>query len=259
MPEPKRRKEEIQTIDGLVSHFVKNHHQFERIAGELNAAFTASPHLKPLVHSVKWRIKDPAHLREKLIRKTAEAKKEGRLFAISPSNLFQKINDLVGFRLLHLYTRETDKLNSALVQSLSEGYKLIEGPSARTWDDESRQYFEGIGITTEASDTMYTSVHYVFETRSVTKFTCEVQVRTLAEELWGEVDHAINYPTPVNIVACSEQIKVLARLTSACTRLVDSIYSSMDAACARPTPTPLVSPARTRRDKRRRRVLKEET
>jgi ppGpp synthetase/RelA/SpoT-type nucleotidyltranferase len=194
-----------------------------------------------VVHSVKWRIKDETHLRAKLIRKWREAKKEHRAFRITTHNLFQKVNDLVGFRVPHLYTHEMEKLNSTLVRSLSEGYKLVEGASARTWDDESRQYFEGIGITTEPSDTMYTSVHYVFETRSVTKFTCEVQVRTLAEELWGEVDHNMNYPTPVGIVACSEQIKVLARLTSACTRLVDSIYKSMEAAPSRDATAPRTS------------------
>lgn len=59
-----------------------------------------------------------------------------------------------------------------------------------------------------------------------TKRTAEIQVRTLAEELWGEVDHTINYPHPSTVIACKEQIKVLARLTSSCTRLVDSIFLS---------------------------------
>jgi putative GTP pyrophosphokinase len=252
MPEPRLTKPELKLVDGLISHFEKNHHQFVRIAGELNAAFTASPALQPLVHSVKWRIKDATHLRDKLIRKWVEAKKGRRAFRITTENLFQKVNDLVGFRVLHLYTREMEKLNVALIQSLSEGYKLVEGPSARTWDDESRQYFEGIGIETEPSHTMYTSVHYVFETRSITKFTCEVQVRTLAEELWGEVDHDVNYPNPISIVACSEQIKVLARLTSACTRLVDSIYKSVEVAPPGTAPTRRPAAVRVRKTKHRR-------
>ena len=54
----------------------------------------------------------------------------------------------------------------------------------------------------------------------------ELQVRTLAEELWGEVDHKINYPHPSDRSSCREQIKVLARITSSCTRLVDSIFHS---------------------------------
>ncbi|MBA3247219.1 MAG: hypothetical protein H0T63_03960 [Pyrinomonadaceae bacterium] len=32
------------------------------------------------------------------------------------------------------------------------------------------------------------------ETSQRTKYTFELQVRNLAAELWGEVDHSINYP-----------------------------------------------------------------
>ena len=54
--------------------------------------------------------------------------------------------------------------------------------------------------------------------------TCEVQVRTLMEEVWGEVDHKLNYPVPTQILALKEQLKVLARVTSSASRLVDSIF-----------------------------------
>jgi len=42
----------------------------------------------------------------------------------------------------------------------------------------------------------------------------------MADEIWGEVSHTINYPTPTTIAACLEQLKVLARVTSGCTWLV---------------------------------------
>ena len=58
--------------------------------------------------------------------------------------------------------------------------------------------------------------------------TAEIQVRTLMEEVWGEVDHTINYPNPIDSLACSEQLKVLARVTSSASRLVDSIFASVD-------------------------------
>jgi len=47
------------------------------------------------------------------------------------------------------------------------------------------------------------------------------------EEVWGEVDHSINYPRPVDSIACKEQILALARSTSAATRLVDSIFATV--------------------------------
>jgi putative GTP pyrophosphokinase len=183
------------------------------------------------VHSIKWRIKDANHLRDKLLRKMGEAKEEHKPFKITKDNLFSKINDLAGFRILHLHTRQMDLINRALLKRFDEAlYRLIEGPIAKTWDDESRKYFEGINIRTEKSkeSTLYTSVHYVIRPNLKTKSTCEIQVRTLADEVWGEVDHAINYPYMVNSVACHEQIQVLARVTTSCSRLVDSIFRSFE-------------------------------
>ena len=46
----------------------------------------------------------------------------------------------------------------------------------------------------------------------------------LFEEIWGEIDHTINYPYPTEIVACKEQLRVLAKLVSTGTRLADSIF-----------------------------------
>jgi ppGpp synthetase/RelA/SpoT-type nucleotidyltranferase len=118
-------------------------------------------------------------------------------------------------------------INEILLELFDEElYELREGPVARTWDDESRTYFEEIGITTAASSSLYTSVHYILQPNRKTKYTCEIQVRTLMEEVWGEVSHKINYPTETQSVACQEQLKVLARFTSGCSRLVDSIFKS---------------------------------
>jgi putative GTP pyrophosphokinase len=96
-------------------------------------------------------------------------------------------------------------------------------PFAHIWDEESRTFFEGIGIRAEVNPRLYSSVHYVVKARSKKDVTCEIQVRTLADEIWGEVDHKINYPEPHESVACREQIRVLARIASGCSRLVDSI------------------------------------
>jgi hypothetical protein len=51
-------------------------------------------------------------------------------------NLFLKINDLAGFRILHLHTRQMDHINKPLLKRFDEAlYRLIEGPVAKTWDE----------------------------------------------------------------------------------------------------------------------------
>lgn len=222
-------------FDRLVQHYVTNKHLFEIFLGSLKLQLEGDPRLKPLIHSMRVRVKDSEHLRDKLRRKWLEAKKEGKTFKVTPEDLFVKINDLAGCRLIHLYTRQIQPID-AVLQALfrEQGYRVLEGPTARTWDDESRAFFSEIGIATKQKPkNFYTSVHYVIEANSRSKITCEIQVRTLPEEVWGEVDHTLNYPHPSRFVPCVEQLKVLARVTSSCTRLVDSIFLSQEAAGAR--------------------------
>jgi ppGpp synthetase/RelA/SpoT-type nucleotidyltranferase len=220
-------KRETQLINELVAHFELNRHLFLQFVEQLLPLFTNAKALSPNIHSMKWRVKEPSHLKDKLIRKIIEAKESKKKFVITKENLFYKINDLAGFRIIHLYTRQIDEINKALLALFEEErYRMIERPTARTWDDESRSYFKEIGIKTHASSSMYTSVHYVIEPNRRTKITCEIQVRTLMEEVWGEVSHTINYPHKTESVACNEQLKVLAKVTSSCSRLVDSIFKT---------------------------------
>ncbi|HLK99358.1 MAG TPA: RelA/SpoT domain-containing protein [Myxococcaceae bacterium] len=220
----------VALIDEIVEHFKSNQKTASVFVDQLQSAISGSAALGELIHSVKWRVKDPEHLRDKLKRKAAEAQGKGETFEITKANLFSKVNDLAGIRLLHLHTRQMEKIHKALLDIFEEyQYRLHEPPFARTWDDEYRSFFKGIGLETRDSPSLYTSVHYVVEANTKSKITGEIQVRTLAEELWGEVDHTINYPHESKSLACKEQIKVLARVTSSCTRLVDSIFRTHSA------------------------------
>ncbi len=230
-------KEVLDKIDKLVEGFIKQEGLFSRTLDNLQRLIR-SEDLKPFVHTIKGRLKEPEHLRHKLIRKATKAINEGQEFDITQDNLSIKVNDLVGVRIIHLHTRQFEKINLHLKKLLKEdNWEIVEGPTAKTWDDESRRYFTSIeGVSYEDNPNMYTSVHY--DVRVNSKYTCEIQVRTLMEEVWGEVDHTINYPDPTESFSCREQIKALARATSSCSRLVDSIFSTHDFELSlKPTPT----------------------
>jgi ppGpp synthetase/RelA/SpoT-type nucleotidyltranferase len=222
-------QEDKRLIKRLVASYVSNKHVVEVMLKQLSDAILGSPELMKYVHSTKWRLKDPSHLAGKLRRKVLDARRTGKAFRITEANLLYKINDLAGFRIMHLHTQQVVPIDRELRRVFEEyRFPLFEEPTARTWDDESREFFQGIGIKTLKSPKMYTSVHYVVESNSNTRSTCEIQVRTLAEELWGEVDHSMNYPRQSKVHACREQIKVLARVTSSCSRLVDSIFRAAE-------------------------------
>lgn len=103
---------------------------------------------------------------------------------------------------------------------------LNDGPTAYCWDTEYKDLFEQIGIETVQRGSMYTTVHYDIVANQKTRVSCELQIRSLADELWGEVSHRVNYPKESPSTSCQDQLKVLARLTSGCGRLVDSIFKT---------------------------------
>lgn len=209
----------------LVNHYKENKELFDAFMEQLRAILTNNSEFKKRIHSMKWRTKDPLHLKDKLERKLKDCKLKKKPFDITKENMFFKINDLVGFRILHLHTKQIEDIDKILRGLFIEKkFRLLERPNARTWDDESKSYFKSLGLKTIPSNTFYTSVHYIIQNNDRSRLTAEIQVRTLAEELWGEVDHIFNYPHPSKNASCREQIKVLARVTSSCTRLVDSIF-----------------------------------
>ncbi|MGH9905927.1 MAG: hypothetical protein ACRD8U_10155 [Pyrinomonadaceae bacterium] len=101
-------------------------------------------------------MKDPSHLKDKLIRKLLEARESGTEFDINENNLLLRINDLGGYRILHLHTRQMEEIHNALLELLDVAQcDLFEPPFANIWDDESRAYFEGAGINRRQSSVVF--------------------------------------------------------------------------------------------------------
>ena len=221
---------DIQThIDELVLYYEEDQNKrfVETTEQNLLTHIASSKGLMTQIHSRRSRLKSAESLRDKLHRQYRKAAKQGNEWDITKDNLLVAINDLVGIRLLHLHTRQFATINTHLHEVFQEyRYEIVDGPWARTWDDEYRAFFADLDVKTMGSETLYTSVHYVVRTPARTHMTAEIQVRTLMEEVWGEVDHLINYPHESEHLPIREQIRALARSTSASTRLVDAIFRS---------------------------------
>ena len=225
-------KEINDQIEESVEFFRINQDEFSRLAKTLLGDLSETAQLRDYIHSTKYRVKDPEHLKDKLERKAFEAIKNGKDYDITTNNLYTKIDDLAGVRLLHLYTHQLEPIHAGILDILKEyRYHSVRKPIAYTWDIENKEYFEKLGFKAHLRKSLYTSVHYIIEPNRRTKMRCEVQVRTLAEEIWSEVSHSINYPHETKSLACKEQLKVLARVASGCTRLVDSIYTCFEDYC----------------------------
>ncbi|MEK8021512.1 MAG: RelA/SpoT domain-containing protein [Candidatus Parabeggiatoa sp.] len=211
-------------IQEILKYYEEKHFELEQFLVGVQTFFNRHPVLNsepvPIIHSVKSRFKDPEHLRDKIQRKF----KNGH--QISKDSLFEKINDLIGVRVLHLYQDQFPTIHNEISKKIENGdWCFVENPKAYTWDPESKKQYDDLKIDTEIKDSFYTSVHYVIRpNNSSNPVCCEIQVRTLFEEIWGEIDHTINYPHPTPDIACKEQLRVLSKLVSTGTRLADSIF-----------------------------------
>lgn len=215
-------------IDKLIELYVEHKYEYEIFLDTVRSSLQHEPSLNkmplPAIHSLKWRMKDPEHLRDKLQRKLEKGED------INENNLFEKITDFAGVRVLHLYQNQFIFIHQAIMKLVENGdWKFVEPPVANTWDPESEKYFQNIGLKCNRRDTYYTSIHYLVKPNNDRSHVgCEIQVRTLFEEIWGEIDHSINYPHPIESVACKEQLRVLAKFISTGTRLADSIFKSLE-------------------------------
>jgi ppGpp synthetase/RelA/SpoT-type nucleotidyltranferase len=218
--------EQNELVESIVAEYKERYFEIETFLFGVSRWFDVHPKLRrspvPVVHSIKTRMKDPQHLAEKILRKLKEGK------TISKENFPFEITDLAGVRVFHLYQEQFKDIHSEIIakaEDLGDWY-IAEAPKAYTWDPECKSFFEGQGIETAVKESFYTSVHYLIRPRSDSPICCEIQVRTLFEEIWGEVDHTLNYPKQHESIACREQLRVLAKLVGAGSRLVDSIFRS---------------------------------
>ena len=221
---PSTLPENRDRIHKAVDLYRSMQHEFDIFRRGVLDVFLLTPSLnspaRPSIHSVRSRTKDADHLAEKLIRKLDE---EGRV--IGPDNLFREITDLAGVRILHLHQGQFEPIHRAIMTRVdASDWSLAEAPATYSWDPEARAYFEALGLEVKIKDSYYTSTHYVVKPRPDGHIACEIQVRTLFEEIWGEIDHELNYPHPTNSLSCREQLRVLAKLVSTGTRLADAIY-----------------------------------
>jgi putative GTP pyrophosphokinase len=215
---------ELNSADLALAVFEERRHELSIFMKGVEGWFVSHPKLTggpfPEVHSVKSRLKDAGHLRRKIVRKQATDD------PITVDNLFTRITDLAGVRVLHLYQEQSRAIHAAIIDKVENERDWVfnEPPKAYTWDPEAQGFFANMGLEVQVKDSFYTSVHYLVRPRTDSPHCCEIQVRTLFEEIWGEVDHTLNYPNPTDNLACREQLRVLTKVVGAGSRLVDAIF-----------------------------------
>lgn len=180
-------------------------------------------------HSYSGRVKDPYHMIEKLIRKRSTNYKKYK--DVEPSNYYKYLTDLIGCRIMLVYKKDWELVNEYLT-------KIFKN-DASCYIDENR-YVESYDIITKPlfmaerpvanirlgdkeiypadlfkieRDRYYRSLHYIVRYE---EYYMEIQVRTIFEEAWGEVDHNVLYPYYKDNSMLVEYSRLINRASGMC-------------------------------------------
>jgi len=190
----KRQKEEI-----LISFF-KEKEKYEELAeyvGHLIRDDPSSP--RGSLHTISYRIKDPARLIEKI---EEENKQPGvGPGSITRENFSERVGDIVGIRLICLRLSDVETVEAYLALLAEEDIlTFLRKPVRKRAFVLPVDPGEGIPEDLELRYSGYSSIHYQVKlgensdaSDALKGLQFELQLRTILEEAWGEIDHKYRY------------------------------------------------------------------
>lgn len=178
----------------LIAYFQAKE-KYDKLAFELRRLLDIDPDFPhESIYTIKHRLKKEDRLVEKL---EADISPE----PIDANNYQDKIFDLLGLRIVCLRHSDVQKIEQYL-NSLKEENKLLfaKEPERKLppylWVEKK----EGSYPDGDIQYSGYSSVHYIVKPGSsagvppeLSNLCCEIQVRTILEEAWGEIDHKYRY------------------------------------------------------------------
>lgn len=181
-----RNKIDWSIMENIYDDFISYKDTYETQAEFI--ASTLRNHKK--IHSVKSRVKDADRLIEKIIRKTQNRReKHGADFQFSVENYKEEITDLIGIRAIHIFKEDWENIHNFILST----WKINE-ITANVRDGDDTRRFEELDIQIQSRKSGYRSVHYLIEFFPTSqKVIAEIQVRTIFEEGYGEIDHQLRY------------------------------------------------------------------
>ena len=179
---------EWEQLKSIAIDFEKHRHEMEEYAAMVVRLIQ---HYEG-VHSVRWRVKDCEHTMEKIVRKRAE--NSDKYKDIDEKNYYSIITDLIGIRALHLFKSDAFSIDS----SIRDNFSITEKPMLylRDGDIFSQEVFSEAKFDHKFHPKGYRSIHYIIKAQpNKRELLSEIQVRTIFEEGWSEIDHRVRYPS----------------------------------------------------------------
>lgn len=189
------------------------------------------------INSVRWRVKDPIHLLTKIVRKRKEAIKEknnkSKYLYINVENYKEIITDLIGLRAIYLFKHHWKIIDSYVCNNFRINkneniiiYYAYGDDLSFYYKGGDIKYINGIKLKYIISEKLskYRSTHYIIDANFPHNFKLELQIRSILDEAWGEIDHFLRYPDHQEDPQLKNQMTVLNGVINECEELVTSYF-----------------------------------
>ncbi|HEE6562943.1 TPA: hypothetical protein R7S29_003260, partial [Acinetobacter baumannii] len=184
------------------------------------------------INSVRWRTKDPVHLLTKIVRKRKEAIEKNdstsKYLSINENNYKKIITDLIGLRAIYLFKFQWKLVDNFICNNFKinhdEKIVIYHAP-----EDDLKFYYEDgyekevsgarLEYSRQKKSSKYRSTHYIIEANFPHDFKLEIQIRSILDEAWGEIDHSIRYPDHQNDEDLQRKMTILNGAINGCEEL----------------------------------------
>lgn len=182
-------------LEEIHKDYLENQELLQNTLNSIASKFLTNDAKDAGVHSVRSRLKKPDSLIEKVIRKTIEAKKKGVKLIIDVDNYHNHINDLIGIRILHTFKDDWFGIHNYILGQCQ--YKTKEKPLVYYRKGDEKNFIDECkknGCNARAHPKAYRSIHYIINPHPKKNIGfAEIQVRTVFEDGWSEIDHKLRY------------------------------------------------------------------
>ncbi len=127
------------------------------------------------IHSITYRVKDPAMLQEKLTR---PGKNYERL---------EDVTDLLGLRIITYFADDVDRVVALIDRELA--VDLEHSVDKRPLNDPDRFGYASVHRVCHLPDHLASLPEY----RPVADLRCEIQIRSILQHAWAEIEHDLGY------------------------------------------------------------------
>ncbi|WP_316838673.1 hypothetical protein [Pedobacter gandavensis] len=172
------------------------------------------------VHAIKYQLINSEELMEKL----ADYQQQHPNTILNLSNYEELIENLISIRIISLFKSDWAKIHESILdQFVLIGNVTANVSAADAISSTSPFTDKGLSLKTETDG--YRSIDYVIKTApSKKEYKVAVQVRSIFEEGWAEIDHLARYKDKMDASILNEFSKTLQNLSNGADEMAEFIH-----------------------------------